>query len=80
MDNTYLFETPTKLPPSRYHGYKITIQEVLPQLISGLIVTLNVQKDEIEKMVEEMINSGVILDNTSPYSLPIMILKKKDES
>lgn len=29
-------------------------------------------------MVEELLNSGVIRHNTSPYSSPIVMVKKKD--
>ncbi|KAL0313431.1 UNVERIFIED_CONTAM: Retrovirus-related Pol polyprotein from transposon.6 [Sesamum radiatum] len=39
-----------------------------------------IHKNEIEKLVEEMLKSGIIRDNTSPYSSPVVMVKKKDGS
>jgi hypothetical protein len=38
------------------------------------------QKNDIEKMIVELLSSGVIRPNTSPYSSPVILVKKHDGS
>ena len=40
----------------------------------------SIQKDEIEKMVYEIKEVGIIQDNTSSFVFPIILVKKKDGS
>lgn len=36
------------------------------------------QKDVIEKMVKELLDSGVVQHNSSPFVAPVVFVKKKD--
>jgi hypothetical protein len=74
-----VFEVPTALPPSRgEHDHSI------PLLMSSQTPNLHpyrypfAQKNEIEKMVKELLEARVILPSTSPYSSPMVMILKKE--
>jgi hypothetical protein len=74
-----VFSTPQGLPPSHgVHDHSIPlVPESLPPNIRQYRHPFS-QKNEIEKMVQELLNADVIHPSTSPYSSPVvMVLKKK---
>ncbi|XP_075103126.1 uncharacterized protein LOC142177943 [Nicotiana tabacum] len=75
-----LFEEPTQLPPSRSHDHKITLKEGVSPHQHQAYKYPNIHKNEIEKMMNEMLAFGVVRPNTSPYSYLIVMVKKKDGS
>lgn len=73
-----LFEVPKGQPPPRSHDHRITLKDGSSPVNIRPHRFPVIQNDEIEKMVEELLYSGVIRHNTSPYSSPIVMVKKKD--
>ncbi|KAL6503567.1 hypothetical protein OROGR_025490 [Orobanche gracilis] len=73
-----VFTDPQGLPPKRSHDHAIHLQEGAgnPNLIPYKYP--HYQKTETEKLVSEMLQSGVIRHSISPYSSPIILVKKKD--
>jgi hypothetical protein len=74
-----VFSTPQGLPPSRgVHDHSIPlVPGSLPPNIHPYRHPF-AQKNEIEKMVQELLTVGVIHPSTIPYSSPfIMVLKKE---
>ncbi|GJR79840.1 hypothetical protein Tco_0150625 [Tanacetum coccineum] len=75
-----VFEEPKTLPPHRSFDHQIPLKDG--------DVNVNVrpyryppsQKDVIETMVKELLDSGVIRPSHSPFSSPIVMVKKKDGS
>ena len=73
-----VFSTPQGIPSSRgVHDHSIPLfPRILPPNILPYRHPFS-QKNEIEKMVQELLNAGVIRPSTSPYSSPmVMVLKK----
>jgi hypothetical protein len=76
-----VFSTPQGLPP--FHGvHDHSIPLVLESLPPNICMYHHpfLQKNEIEKMVQELLNAGVILPSTSPYSSPVFMVLKKEGS
>lgn len=73
-----LFQEPVELPPVR------DIDHIIPLKDEGQVVKLRpyrfsfFQKLEIEKIVDELLKNSFISPSTSPYSSPILLVKKKD--
>jgi hypothetical protein len=76
-----VFSTPQGLPPS--HGVH---DHSIPLVPGSLPPNIHLyrhpfsQKNEIEKMVHELLNEGVICPSTSPYSSPVVMVLKKEGS
>ena len=72
-----MFVEPTTLPPHRQFDHEI---HLLPNAAPVNVRPYrypHFQKNEIEKQVAEMLNSGIIRPSTSPFSSPFLLVKKK---
>ncbi|GJV13448.1 reverse transcriptase [Tanacetum coccineum] len=69
---------PNALPPKRSHAHHIHLLPNIPPVNIRPYRHPSNQKDAIELMVKELLYSGVIRPSQSPFSSPIVMVKKKD--
>nr|KYP50891.1 Transposon Ty3-G Gag-Pol polyprotein [Cajanus cajan] len=73
-----LFQQPHGLPPSRPHDHHI------PLIPSSNPVNIkpyrypHSQKDTMTSLISSMLHDGIIKPSTSPFSSPVLLVKKKD--
>lgn len=77
---TSVIVVPTEFPPRRSYGHTIPlIDEAGPVNIKPYRYS-HEPKTEIEKQVQKMIASVVIVPSTSPSASPIIMVRKKDQT
>jgi hypothetical protein len=73
-----VFAAPTGLPPPQTHDHQIPLQ---PQTVPVSVRPYRYpyyQKTEIEKMVQELLQTGLIRPSNNPFSSPVLLVKKPD--
>jgi hypothetical protein len=75
-----VFEESTGLPPTRSHDHKINLLEGGQPTSARPYRYPYYQKEEIEKQVRDMLKSGVVRPSQSPYSSPVLLVRKEDGS
>ncbi|KAL8092142.1 hypothetical protein AgCh_034436 [Apium graveolens] len=73
-------ENPTSLPPSRKEDHLISILEGSKPVNLNPYKNPFLQRVEIECMVKEMLDGGIIRHNQSPYVSPVLLVKKWDNT
>lgn len=70
------FPTPSSLPPSREYDHVIFLLPGSAPVNSRPYIYSPVQKNEIERQVQEMLFSGIITKSVSPFASPVLLVKK----
>ncbi|RVW35808.1 putative mitochondrial protein [Vitis vinifera] len=75
-----LFTEPSSLPPTREVDHSIALKEGTEPINVRPYRYAHYQKKEIEKQIQDMLQSGLVRPSTSPFSSPVLLVKKKDEN
>jgi hypothetical protein len=75
-----VFGEPTGLPPNHDHNHNIVLQPGAKPVCVGPYRYPYFQKTEIEKIVNDMLSSGIIRPSHSPFSSPALLVHKQDGS
>ncbi|XP_057755398.1 uncharacterized protein LOC130974540 [Arachis stenosperma] len=73
-----VFDAPSGLPPARSHDHAIPLIPGAQPVKARPYRYPHSQKEHIEGMVQQMLGEGIIQPSKSPFSSPILLVKKKD--
>jgi hypothetical protein len=75
-----VFAAPTGLPPARSCDHRIHLKPTADPVAVRPYRYPQLQKDELERQCEAMLQQGIIRPSTSPFSAPVLLVKKADAS
>lgn len=75
-----VFEKPMGLPPKRTHDHAIILKDGAQPVSVRPYRYAYFQNDEIERTVKELLQTGVVRPSQSPFSSPVLLVRKADGS
>lgn len=75
-----LFQSPQGLPPPRTIEHTINLIDVHGPICVRPYRYPHLQKDEIQRQVDDMLSTGIISLSQSAFSSPVILVKKKDST
>lgn len=80
--NTYsdMFAAPKVLPPAHACNHRIHLKTAAEPVAVRPYRYPQIQKDELETQCEIMLQHGLIQLSTSPFSAPVLLVKKLDDT
>jgi hypothetical protein len=75
-----LFTDPVGLPPKRAHDHRIILKHDTQPVVVRSYRYLAAHKDELERHYAAMIEQGIVRRSDSPFSSPVLLIKKPDGS
>lgn len=75
-----VFQMPKWLPPHKLHDHRIPLVDEPKVIKVKPYRYFPLQKVKIEKLVEEILQNGIIRNSNSPFALSVVMVKKKDRS
>ncbi|KAJ0599037.1 putative nucleotidyltransferase, Ribonuclease H [Helianthus annuus] len=73
-----VFSEPQSLPPTCYHDHHIPLTNNNQPVNVKPYRYPHFQKQIVTQLISEMLNSGIIRPCQSPFSSPVLLVKKKD--
>jgi hypothetical protein len=74
------FQEPQGLSPKRKYDHRIHLKDPSTPTVVRPYRYPQIQKDKLEKQCQSMLTQGIIRYNTSPFSSPVLLVKKHDGS
>lgn len=75
-----VFKEPTSLPPEKSHDHHINLKDGSQPIHLRPYRYPYVQKSEIEKILAELLRTGLIQPSNSPFAFPVLLVKKHDKT
>ncbi|XP_021980058.1 uncharacterized protein LOC110876189 [Helianthus annuus] len=74
-----VFQVPFALPPKREFDHRILLKDEAKVVNLKPYRYQSTQKDVIEQLTKELVETGVVRDSSSPFVAPVVLVKKKKD-